>query len=107
MPMKNTPSEVYYDIHGRKVQWALEMMLVEANKSLNTNDKSTLNALLGFKEDHRGLGVQGEETDLYVFILFLLALLGSAGLIRLGRFSRLREKVLLPMLRGSKQKAGF
>ena len=32
MPVKNTPSEVYYDIHGGKVQWALGMMLAEQQR---------------------------------------------------------------------------
>jgi len=32
MPVDDTPIEVYYDINGGKVQWALGMMLVEANK---------------------------------------------------------------------------
>mmetsp|Transcript_16444 Transcript_16444/g.35542 ORF Transcript_16444/g.35542 Transcript_16444/m.35542 type:complete len:465 (+) Transcript_16444:145-1539(+) len=32
MPVSKTPIEIYYDIDGTKVQWALGLMLVEANK---------------------------------------------------------------------------
>ena len=32
LPTTNTPIEIYYDIGGTKVQWALGLMLVEANK---------------------------------------------------------------------------
>ena len=32
LPTKQTPIEIYYEIGGTKVQWALGLMLVEANK---------------------------------------------------------------------------
>jgi len=32
LPLADTPIEIYYDIGGTKVQWALGLMLVEANK---------------------------------------------------------------------------
>lgn len=32
LPIKRTPIEIYHDINGTKVQWALGLMLVEANK---------------------------------------------------------------------------
>ena len=32
LPLADTPIEIYYDIGGIKVQWALGLMLVEANK---------------------------------------------------------------------------
>jgi hypothetical protein len=43
LPLKHTPIEVYHDINGTQVDWALGMMLVERNKgSCDTNQQRSI-----------------------------------------------------------------
>ena len=42
LPTKQTPIEIYYEIGGTKVQWALGLMLVEANKLGSMFKESTI-----------------------------------------------------------------
>jgi len=42
LPTKKTPIEIYYEIGGTKVQWALGLMLVEANKLGSMFKESTI-----------------------------------------------------------------
>lgn len=65
LPISDTPIEVYYDINGGKVQWALGMMLEEANKLERVYKK-------GGRLDGHGL----DNTRLYLFGILAFLVLG-------------------------------
>jgi hypothetical protein len=84
LPLADTPIEIYHDIGGTKVQWALGLMLVEANKQLD--DDHVLE-----KEHAHNKTIVDRNVDttrgLFVYFTFILL----ASVIALFRFRRKRS----------------
>lgn len=78
MPVSDTPIEIYYDINGGKVQWALGMMLVEANKLSSTKESGDLDNM-----DSK----MGNTTHPYIFMGLVLLTLILSTTIKSGRLS--------------------
>jgi hypothetical protein len=84
LPLADTPIEIYYDIGGTKVQWALGLMLVEANKQLDDDvvshdeERAHTKAIVG--------DVGGTARGLVAYFIFILL----ASMIALWRFRRRR-----------------
>lgn len=85
---KNTPIEVHYDISGNKVQWALGMMLVEANKLHWSGDvKGKIDSV------HDVITSNALYLHYYLLMTFLLLSVMLLILFRSGRIvARLRGK---------------
>ncbi|KAL9178782.1 hypothetical protein ACHAXT_003913 [Thalassiosira profunda] len=77
-PESQTPVEVYYDINGGKVQWALGMMLVEANR-------------IGWAGNLRG-GLGLVSTAAHTHRLSLAMLLLALALLLLYKWGRIASR---------------
>lgn len=82
LPVTKTPIEIYYEINGGKVQWALGMMLVEANRLDLINKEHG-------EIDRKMYSGTDNATRSYIFMgLIILALILGTII----RSRRLREK---------------
>jgi len=73
MPVSKTPIEIYYEINGGKVQWALGLMLIEANKLDWINKEGKLDTM------YRNMG---NRTYFHLFMMLIAFSLILGGLIR-------------------------
>jgi hypothetical protein len=93
LPLADTPIEVYHHIGGTKVQWALGMMLVEANKLGSMfKEHAHTNIIDDVGTPH---GLAGHFT--YFAIILLALMLG------LWRFRRKRSSEGLPLVKRSSE----
>ena len=88
LPVSNTPIEIYYDIGGTKVQWALGLMLMEANKISSI-----------FKESGEQLDIYNMPGDTYKYlfiisIVVVIMLTLVLGPYRVKRPSEAQESIL-------------
>lgn len=94
MDVVDTPIEVYYEINGGKVNWALGMMLVEAN---NLDHHGTFgNGVRGVVDAYYGT-VSGGESAAFLFLSLILAFW-----LLFRRFPQFRR--LLPKRKSSESK---
>ena len=78
LPVEQTPIEIYYDINGGKVQWALGMMLVEASRlRSSSNDGNNKNEVGGGMMYGSSNAILSEGSKSYAFVL-LIAIAGMA-----------------------------
>ena len=82
LPLADTPIEIYYDIGGTKVQWALGMMLVEANK-VGFDFKGRAHVNIAIVDD---VSTHGGRLLTYLTFSILLAVMIGLWRFRLRRF---------------------
>ena len=84
LPLADTPIEIYYDIGGTKVQWALGLMLVEANKVGVDFKGRAHNMSIAIVDD---VSTHGGRFLTYFTVTILLALMLGLWRSRRRRFS--------------------